>query len=80
MNEQFLDGPDVVTGFKEVRGEGMPEPVAGGIIVSVARNVYEGHEPVVTFSADSCLRSRPRTETALVLAGGLIDSTETGTG
>ena len=25
VTEQFLDSPDVVTGFKEVRGERMPE-------------------------------------------------------
>lgn len=28
--EQFLDGPDVVTGFGEVRGKGIPECVARG--------------------------------------------------
>jgi hypothetical protein len=32
VTEQFLDDPDVVTGFKEVRGERMPECVAPGML------------------------------------------------
>lgn len=32
VTEQFLDGPDVVTGLKEVRGERMPECVAPGML------------------------------------------------
>lgn len=80
MSQQFLDGSNIRTAFEQVCGEGMPEHVGGGIIASVARNVHEGQEPGVTFSADSCPRSRLRAETAPVLARGLIDSTETGTG
>jgi mRNA interferase RelE/StbE len=32
VTEQFVDGPDVVTGFKEVRGERMPECVAPSML------------------------------------------------
>jgi hypothetical protein len=32
VTEQFLDGPDVVTGFKQVRDERMPECVAPGML------------------------------------------------
>ncbi len=32
VTEQFLNGPDVVTSFKEVRGERMPKCVAPGML------------------------------------------------
>jgi hypothetical protein len=32
VTEQFLDRPDIITGFKEVRGERMPERVAPGML------------------------------------------------
>ncbi len=32
VTEQFLNGPDVVTGFKEVRGERMPECMSPGML------------------------------------------------
>lgn len=40
--EQFLDRSDFKTRRQQMRGEGIPEHVAGGIIISFARNVHEG--------------------------------------
>lgn len=80
MSQQLLDHSNVGAAFKQMRDKGILQRVAGAIIVSVAPNVHGEQEPVVTFSADSCPRSRLRAETVAVLVRGLIDSTETGTG